>query len=73
MVKGGDELARSRIQSLAVLSALAVRIRAPSELNATSLDAYPDDQRRRSVCPKPHPRAWRCCLRSPSGSERRSD
>ena len=34
MVKGDDELARSRIQSLAVLSALAVRIRAPSGLNA---------------------------------------
>ena len=34
MVKGGDELARGRIPELAVLSALAVRIRAPSGLNA---------------------------------------
>ena len=34
MVKGGDEFARGRIPELGGLSALAVRIRAPSGLNA---------------------------------------
>ena len=37
MVKGGDSLPEAASQSLAVLSALAVRIRAPSGLNAAWL------------------------------------
>ena len=36
MSKGGDELARGRIPELGGVSALAVRIRAPSGLNAAS-------------------------------------
>ena len=37
MVKGGDELARGRIPELGGFVPLAVRIRAPSGLNAASL------------------------------------
>ena len=47
MSEGGDSLPEAASQSLAVLSQLAVRIRAPSGLNAASMDSYPDGQRRR--------------------------
>ena len=49
VVKGSDELARARIPELGgFVSALAVRIRAPSGLNAARrLNSTPDGQRRR--------------------------
>ena len=73
MVKGGDQLARGRIPELGGFVRACRQDPSPSGLNAACVDLHPDGQRRRSACPRPHPRAWRCCPRSPSGSEHRPD
>ena len=53
MVKGGDELARGRIPELGGFVPLAVRIRAPSGLNAADVNQHPDGQRKRWAAAAP--------------------
>ena len=73
MSKGGDQFARGRIPEFGGFVRACRQDPSAVRTKRRVVDRYPDGQRRRSACPKRHPRAWRYCLRSPSGSEHRPD
>ena len=62
MVKGGDEFAGGRIPELGGLVPACRQDPSTVRTKRRVVDLVLMGERRRSACPRPHPRAWRFCL-----------